>query len=413
MGSVVARIIVVVAPNSNIANEPGLMALMGAVALLGGIQRSAISLCVIMLEGTGQIQYLLPIVFTTVVARYVGNHFGEGLYELAQHVKHFPFLEHDISREKNATRTVRGLMARPVQTVSDDMTLHDIVGMLEDCPHNGFPMTNANGQLMGMVLRTQLLAIVGYEHRREQRRIESGESPMAFRGLMGIDGSGGGQPSWASNSKKKKSGYGAHERNDQPTNRTRDHPTNRTQATMSFIDSMTVAGTEPSFVTDMRKSGAVSGDSGAQGASPTVAKTKSGDDNIVLLSHQPSKSAQLGGKGKGPANGASKSHVNRRVATGALDVDGSDEDRQDDNGSLLLSMGEGMALEGMALEGMAVPLLGTGGHASTMSHDRALSMDAMSHPGLVSHDVRFMMPASSLMRTESEAHDYPAGEGHR
>ena len=78
------------------------------------------------------------------------------------------------------------------------MTLHDIVGMLEDCPHNGFPMTNANGQLMGMVLRTQLLAIVGYEHRREQRRIESGESPMAFRGLMGIDGSGGGQPSWAS-----------------------------------------------------------------------------------------------------------------------------------------------------------------------------------------------------------------------
>jgi len=35
-------------------------ALMGAVSLLGGIQRSPISLCVVILEGTGQVQRLLP-----------------------------------------------------------------------------------------------------------------------------------------------------------------------------------------------------------------------------------------------------------------------------------------------------------------------------------------------------------------
>jgi chloride channel 7 len=40
--------------------------LQGAVALLGGIQRSSLSLVVIILEGTGAIKQLLPIILTTV-----------------------------------------------------------------------------------------------------------------------------------------------------------------------------------------------------------------------------------------------------------------------------------------------------------------------------------------------------------
>ena len=40
-------------------------ALLGAVAILGGTQRTTISLCVIMMEGTGQTAYILPIILTT------------------------------------------------------------------------------------------------------------------------------------------------------------------------------------------------------------------------------------------------------------------------------------------------------------------------------------------------------------
>ena len=40
-------------------------ALLGAVGMLGGIQRSSVSLVVIIVEGTGKVDYLLPIIFTT------------------------------------------------------------------------------------------------------------------------------------------------------------------------------------------------------------------------------------------------------------------------------------------------------------------------------------------------------------
>lgn len=48
---------------------PGLYALVGSAAMLAGVFRSSISLAVILLEGTGQIQYLLPILLTIGVAK--------------------------------------------------------------------------------------------------------------------------------------------------------------------------------------------------------------------------------------------------------------------------------------------------------------------------------------------------------
>ena len=57
-------------------------ALIGAVALLGGLQRSTISLVVIILEGTGQIQLLIPVCTVTIAARIVGDRFNHGVYGL-------------------------------------------------------------------------------------------------------------------------------------------------------------------------------------------------------------------------------------------------------------------------------------------------------------------------------------------
>ena len=69
------------------------VALLGAVALLAGVQRSTVSLVVIILEGTGNQHLLIPIILATVCARGVGNFLSEGLYELALDLKHVPFLE--------------------------------------------------------------------------------------------------------------------------------------------------------------------------------------------------------------------------------------------------------------------------------------------------------------------------------
>lgn len=54
----------------------GAYALAGAAAMLGGVQRATISLIVIIIEGTANVHFLLPIVVTTVTAKFVGNLFG-------------------------------------------------------------------------------------------------------------------------------------------------------------------------------------------------------------------------------------------------------------------------------------------------------------------------------------------------
>jgi chloride channel 7 len=68
-GRLLAKIMVTLhmIPEGN--GQQGVYALMGAVAALGGVQRSSISLCIIILEGTQQVQFLLPIIWTTVIAR--------------------------------------------------------------------------------------------------------------------------------------------------------------------------------------------------------------------------------------------------------------------------------------------------------------------------------------------------------
>jgi chloride channel 7 len=50
--------------------------------MLAGVFRSTISLTVILLEGTGQIQYLLPIILTIGVSKITADRFGDGLNEV-------------------------------------------------------------------------------------------------------------------------------------------------------------------------------------------------------------------------------------------------------------------------------------------------------------------------------------------
>jgi H+/Cl- antiporter ClcA len=62
-------------------------ALIGAAAVLGGMARMTISLTVILLECTGNEQFVLPLMLTLMFARMTGSLFNEDLYHIHIHLK--------------------------------------------------------------------------------------------------------------------------------------------------------------------------------------------------------------------------------------------------------------------------------------------------------------------------------------
>jgi chloride channel 3/4/5 len=105
--------------------SPGIFAMVGAAAFLAGVSRMTISLCVIMFELTGELEYIVPHMIAILVAKWVADALErEGVYDLAQTVLGHPFLDMDhalglVQKEKALVEE----LIPPKQTM-DDITVH-------------------------------------------------------------------------------------------------------------------------------------------------------------------------------------------------------------------------------------------------------------------------------------------------
>ncbi|KAJ1446000.1 chloride channel [Pelagophyceae sp. CCMP2097] len=152
----------------------GHVAILGAVALLAGVQRSTVSLVVIILEGTGNAALLIPIIITTVAARSVGGLFVPGLYELSLDLRATPFLEKHV-KQHLYERTVADLLCdQALVTLASRPTVADALAQLGRCDHGAFPVVvgggeGANGErshqkLLGLVLREHVRALIRHRY---------------------------------------------------------------------------------------------------------------------------------------------------------------------------------------------------------------------------------------------------------
>jgi H+/Cl- antiporter ClcA len=141
--------------------SPSTFALLGAAALLAGIQRSTVSLCVILVEGTGQVKILIPVIVTVVVARYVGDLISHGgLYEIAMEVNKYPYLDHGVHKSLDIFQ-VSDIMSTPVVTLRPQERAHTLVKILRESEHNGFPIVDPiTKKFLGLVRRDQLVALL-------------------------------------------------------------------------------------------------------------------------------------------------------------------------------------------------------------------------------------------------------------
>jgi chloride channel 6 len=73
--------------------RPGTYAIVGACAFLGGVTRITLALAILMLAVTNNIDYLLPLMLVTLIAKLAGDNFGISLYDIHIDLKNMPFIE--------------------------------------------------------------------------------------------------------------------------------------------------------------------------------------------------------------------------------------------------------------------------------------------------------------------------------
>ena len=135
---------------------PGTYALIGAASMLGGVTRMTVSLTVILLETTQDIQYLLPIMLVLMLSKWVGDIFNISLYDMHVEFKCIPFVE-DLPPSGMEQLVASDVMSTNLVSFAEIEPARDVYQRLCSCKHNGFPVVNAENKILGTILRFHLI----------------------------------------------------------------------------------------------------------------------------------------------------------------------------------------------------------------------------------------------------------------
>ncbi|XP_053846534.1 H(+)/Cl(-) exchange transporter 5 isoform X3 [Vidua macroura] len=153
---------------------PGLYAMVGAAACLGGVTRMTVSLVVIMFELTGGLEYIVPLMAAAMTSKWVADAIGrEGIYDAHIRLNGYPFLEakEEFSHKTRAMDVMRPRKNDPPLTVitQDSMTVEDVETIVTSTTYSGYPVvvSRTSQRLVGFVLRRDL--IISIENARKKQ----------------------------------------------------------------------------------------------------------------------------------------------------------------------------------------------------------------------------------------------------
>lgn len=159
-------------PHADWCVDPGKYALVGAAAQLGGVVRMTISLTIIMIEATGNISFGLPLMITLIMAKWVGDFYNEGIYDIHIQLSGVPLLAWE-PPPLNYRVQACAIMSHPPCVLRTVETVRHIVSTLQRETFNGFPVIDpqskasttgdgirSSGRLRGLILRSQLIVLL-------------------------------------------------------------------------------------------------------------------------------------------------------------------------------------------------------------------------------------------------------------
>ncbi|MEE6464043.1 hypothetical protein FKM82_006143 [Ascaphus truei] len=130
--------------------DPGLFAAIGSAAYFSGVSRLTISLTVIMVEITNDVQSILLIMVAVMVGKTVGDYFNHSLFSSLLQLKCIPYLEaepsvvHGKKKVNLELFTSRDVM-KPCATIHLQENVFSLAELLATTSHNGFPVVYSPG----------------------------------------------------------------------------------------------------------------------------------------------------------------------------------------------------------------------------------------------------------------------------
>ncbi|XP_070808145.1 H(+)/Cl(-) exchange transporter 5 [Pituophis catenifer annectens] len=159
---------------------PGLYAMVGAAACLGGVTRMTVSLVVIMFELTGGLEYIVPLMAAAMTSKWVADAIGrEGIYDAHIRLNGYPFLEakEEFTHKTLAMDVMRPRRSDPALTVltQDSMTVEDVEAIINETTYSGYPVvvSRESQRLVGFVLRRDLVISIESARKKQEGIVSS------------------------------------------------------------------------------------------------------------------------------------------------------------------------------------------------------------------------------------------------
>eukprot|EP01132_Coremiostelium_polycephalum_P000989 gene989-1255_t len=187
LGRLVGQVGAIIFSHSNPPIDPSIYAMVGSSAMMAGFSRMTISLAVIIVELTEGTQYMLPVILSVMIAKWVGDIFNESIYEHLMEQKCYPFLPTQPTKSMNKLG-ITDVMKSDVITLYEVEKVSKIIQILNSNQHHGFPVIerppkfeqqqnlspygNHNNKAeifeeentyCGMILRSQLIILLNYK----------------------------------------------------------------------------------------------------------------------------------------------------------------------------------------------------------------------------------------------------------
>ncbi|XP_014792391.1 PREDICTED: chloride channel protein C-like [Calidris pugnax] len=155
--------------------DPGLFAAIGAASFFSGVSRLTISLTVVMVEITNDVQSLLLIMLAVMVAKMVGDLFNTSLYSSLLKLKLIPYLDvepfvHHRRKWLNLELfSARDVMEPGVRVLHLKENIASLARLLASTSHGGFPVVcrpkpDHAEVFQGTIKRLELCMLLENEH---------------------------------------------------------------------------------------------------------------------------------------------------------------------------------------------------------------------------------------------------------